>query len=119
VIAGAIGFVGNRLPVLALAASLMVPALNVKAEPMSQCRFVYTDEVRDEIVAPAVKKAAGPHFGMYDLKAPVVSPYHSAYGGKRRLLLLTFDRKPKGHFPSISVIFDPCLKRLVPAGPFE
>jgi hypothetical protein len=97
----------------------MIPALSVKAESMSQCRFVDTDEVRDEIVVPAVKKAAGPHFDVYDLKTPVVSPYRSAYGGKRQLLLLTFDRKPKGHFPSISVIFDPCLKRLVPAGPLE
>jgi hypothetical protein len=96
-----------------------IPNLNVMAEPAAKCKFVYTDEIQREIMAPAVKSAARGQFYLYDLKAPNIKPYRFSNDGVNRLLLITFDKKGENHFPKVSVIFDPCLKRVVPAGPFE
>jgi hypothetical protein len=88
-------------------------------DPVRQCKFSYTDEVRDTIVAPVLRRAVGPYFKLYDLRAPDVSPY-TAYNHKTSFVLLTFNPKPAGQTPTIGVVFDPCRKRAwVPIGPIE
>lgn len=92
-----------------LIAGLLTTALGGSAEAAARCKFLYTAELRHK-----VKEAVGPRFYEYDLSAPSIS---SDY--REGVLLLTFYRKSTKRAPFITILFDPCQKRIVPYGPIE
>jgi hypothetical protein len=97
-----------------------IPATLALAQPamsrFDQCKFSYTRNVRDRVVAPALKSFVGSYFSDYGLSAPVVS----AYRGKTHLLVFTFNPKHGSPSPSVGVVFDPCRQRAwVPLGAIE
>jgi hypothetical protein len=102
-----------RGPGLAIAAALLAAGCaGVGAGDRSACKFAYTDQVRDSLVVPELKRALGKDWTAWKAEDPTI------FEGRHDVHLQVHLRDDLGYLnpPEYEVVLDRCATRLIRAG---